>query len=131
MTRPLPPAECDLRVNIADTERCRTLSIRVRQFGEVLVGRIGGVDSVRTLGHGLGGTGTGTGTGTGLGRIPCVLAGVQCLQGLEPGSSPTSGTVFPQVRGFLVFFRVHIVHTLASDLMFRVCGVPETAYSVV
>jgi hypothetical protein len=30
-----------------------------------------------------------------------------------------------------VFLRVHIVHTLASDLMFRVCGVPETAYSVV
>ena len=30
-----------------------------------------------------------------------------------------------------MFFRVHIVHTLASDLMFRVCGVPETAYSVV
>ena len=24
-----------------------------------------------------------------------------------------------------MFFRVHIVHTLASDLMFRVCGVPE------
>jgi hypothetical protein len=35
------------------------------------------------------------------------------------------GHVFSLVRGFLVFFRVHIVHTLASDLMFRVCGVPD------
>jgi hypothetical protein len=44
------------------------------------------------------------------------------IQVLEPGSSPTSGTVFPQVRSLLVYFRVHIVHTPASDLMFRVCG---------
>jgi hypothetical protein len=44
---------------------------------------------------------------------------------LECSSSPTSGTVFPQVRGLLWFFRVHIVHTLASDLMFRVCVVPD------
>ena len=81
------------------------------------MGRIGGVDSVHTLIHGLGRT------GAGLGRIPYVLVGVQCLQGLEPGSSPTSGTVFCRSGAFLVFFRVHIVHTLASDLMFRVCGV--------
>ncbi|MCB5291808.1 aromatic-ring-hydroxylating dioxygenase subunit beta [Arthrobacter sp. SO3] len=47
------------------------------------------------------------------------------IQGLEQGSSPTSGTVSPQVRGFFVFLRVHIVHTLASDLMFWVCGVPD------
>ena len=53
------------------------------------MGRFGGVDSVHTLGRGLGRT------GAGLGRIPYVLAGVQCLQGLEPGSSPTSGTCFP------------------------------------
>ena len=44
---------------------------------------------------------------------------------MEPGSSPTSGTVFPQVRGFLLFLRVDSVHTLASDLMLRVCGVPD------
>ena len=47
------------------------------------------------------------------------------LQGLEPGLRPTSGTVFPHVRGFLVSVRVHIVHTLSSELMFRVCGVPD------
>jgi len=33
--------------------------------------------------------------------------------------------VFPQVRGFLLFLRVDSVHTLASDLMLRVCGVPD------
>ena len=86
--------------------------------------RVGGVDSVHTLGHGLGRT------GAGLGRIPHVSAGVQCLQGLEPGSSPTSGTCFPCSGAFGWFFSVHIVHTLASELMFRVCGVPETACSV-
>ena len=83
------------------------------------------VDSVHTLGPGLGRT------GAGLARIPYVWAGVQCLQGLEPGSSPTSGTVFPQVRSFLVFLRVDSVHTLASDLMFGVCGSRKTTYSVV
>ena len=70
-----------------------------------------GVDSVHTLGPGLGLT------GAGLARIPYVSAGVQCLQGLEPGSSPTSGTVFSLFRGFSVYFRVHSVHTLATDLI--------------
>ena len=51
-----------------------------------------GVHNVHTLGFGSGRT------GAGLGRIVDVSGGVQCLQGLEPGSSPTSGTVFPQVR---------------------------------
>ena len=87
--------------------------------GGAETGKKEGVHNVHTLGFGSGRT------GAGLARIPYVSAGVQCLQGLEPGSSPTSGTVFPQVRGFLVFFRVHIVHTLASDLMFRVCGAPD------
>ena len=78
------------------------------------------MDSVHTLGLGLGRTGAGQA------RIPYVLAGVQCLQGLEPGSSPTSGTVFPQVRGlFGVSSCEQCPHTLASDLMFRVCGVPD------
>ena len=34
----------------------------------------------------------------GLGRIAYVFWTSQCFQGLECGSSPTSGTVFPQVR---------------------------------
>ncbi|MDQ0769326.1 hypothetical protein QF031_002075 [Pseudarthrobacter defluvii] len=33
------------------------------------------------------------------GRIPHVFAGLQCLQGLESGSSPTSGTTDRLVRG--------------------------------
>jgi hypothetical protein len=75
-----------------------------------------GVRNVHTLGFGSGRT------GAGLGRIAEVFGGVAETQGLESGSSPTSGTVFPLFRGLLVFFRVHIVHILASDLMFRVCG---------
>jgi hypothetical protein len=38
--------------------------------------------------------------------------------------------VFCLFRGLFCVFRVDSVHTVASDLMFRVC-VPETAYSVV
>ena len=55
------------------------------------MGKNEGVHNVHTLGFGSGRT------GAGLGRIGDVSGGVQCLQGLEPGSSPTSGTVFPQV----------------------------------
>ncbi len=35
------------------------------------------------------------------------------------------GHVFSLVRGFLVFLCVDSVHTLASDLIFRVYGVPD------
>ena len=69
-----------------------------RLLGPARNGQSEGVHIVHTLGFGSGRT------GAGLGRIPYVWAGVPCLQGLEPGSSPTSGTVFPQVRGFLVLF---------------------------
>jgi len=48
-----------------------------------------GVYKVHTLGFGSGRTGVGPG------RIPHVSGGVQCLQGQERGSSPTSGTCFP------------------------------------
>ena len=65
------------------------------------------MDSVHTLGLELGST------GAGLGRTPYVSAGVQCLQGLEPGSSPTSGTVFPQVSGFLASESARTVHLWA------------------
>ena len=47
-------------------------------LGETFGGENWGVDSVHTLGPGLGRT------GAGLARIPYVLAGVQCLQGLDP-----------------------------------------------
>ena len=95
MTSLLPLVESDGWVIVVKTENGRTLSLRgAAVWGRPLVGRAGGVDSVHTLGLGLGRT------GAGLGRIAYVSAGVQCLQGLEPGSSPTSGTVFPQVRGF-------------------------------
>jgi len=56
-----------------------------------------GVYKVHTLAFGLGRTAAGSG------RIPYVSAGVQCLQGLECSSSPTSGTAFPLVRGGFCF----------------------------
>jgi hypothetical protein len=110
-----PPAES----NFSGQRRTAPRRCGVRQLaGRPLLRRIGGVDRVHTFAFGLGRTSVGSG------RIPHVSAGAQCLQGLECSSSPTSGTVFPQVRGFLVFLRVDTVHALASDLMFRVCGVP-------
>ena len=89
LTMPPPLVDSDGRVIYGDTEKCRALSGRVRLFGAGLWWEKWGVDSVHTLGHGLGRT------GAGLGRIPYVWAGAQCLQGPEPGSSPTSGTCFP------------------------------------
>ena len=70
------------------------------------VGKKEGVHNVHTLGLGSGRTGAGPG------RIAEVFGGVADIQGLEPGSSPTSGTVFPQVRGlFGVFSCAHCAHS--------------------
>ena len=66
-------------------------------FGLSPQGKKAGVHNVHTPGFGPGRT------GAGLCRIPYVSSGVQCLQGLEPGSSPTSGTVDPLVRGVSCF----------------------------
>jgi hypothetical protein len=52
-------------------------------------GQSEGVHNVHTLGFGSGPA------GAGLGRIAEVFGGVADIQGLEPGSSPTSGTCFP------------------------------------
>jgi hypothetical protein len=52
------------------------------------------VDNVHTFGFGSGRT------SAGLTRIAYVFGSSQCLQGLECGSSPTSGTVFCLFRGF-------------------------------
>ena len=53
-----------------------------------------GVHTVHTLGFRL------ACTGIGPGRIGDVFGGVADFQGLAPGSSPTSGTVFSLFRGF-------------------------------
>ena len=52
-----------------------------------------GVYKVHTFGSGL------ARTSGGLVQIADVFWSSHCFQGLESGSSPTSGTVFPQVRG--------------------------------
>jgi hypothetical protein len=74
--------------------------------GGAEAGKKEGVHNVQTLGFGSGRT------GAGLGRIAEIFGGVAEIQGQEPGSSPTSGTVFPQVRGLLVFFSsAHCAHS--------------------
>jgi hypothetical protein len=60
----------------------------------VKTGQEGGVDTVNRFGGGLGRV------SAGLARIAYVFWSSPCLQGLEYGSSPTSGTVFPQVSAF-------------------------------
>ena len=57
-----------------------------------------GVHNVHTLGFGSGRT------GAGLGRIAELFGGVAAFQGLEPGSSPTSGTCFPCSGAFWCLF---------------------------
>jgi hypothetical protein len=60
-----------------------------------------GVHIVHTLGFGLGRT------SVGLARIGDVFGGSQSFQGPESGSSPTSGTVDPLVRGVFALTCVH------------------------
>jgi hypothetical protein len=75
-----------------------------------------GVWTVHTSGFGLGRTSVGSG------RIPYVSAEAQCSQGLEYSSSPTSGTVFPQVRGgFGASDPVYNVHTPLRGIFMTVC----------
>ena len=102
------------RLNFSTRIKCfwakkrRTLSMRgAAVWGETFGGENRGVDSVHTLGHGLGRT------GAGLARIPYVWAGVECLQGLEPGSSPTSGTRVSAAGGL---FRPPALLTLPTTL---------------
>ena len=61
--------------------------------GSAESGQSEGVHKVHTSGFGS------DRTGAGLGRIAGVCGGVADIQGREDGSSPTSGTVFPQVKG--------------------------------
>ena len=71
------------------------------------MGKNEGVHNVHTLGFGSGRT------GAGLGRIAEVFGGVAEIQGLEPGSSPTPGTVFSAGQGPFWGFFVWTVSTLS------------------
>jgi L-2-hydroxyglutarate oxidase LhgO len=59
------------------------------------------VDNVHASGFGSGRT------SAGLGRIAEVFGSSQCLQGRESGSSPTSGTASPLVRGVFALMCGH------------------------
>ena len=98
-TRLQPPLYFFSWIKFFRAKKRRTLSMRgAAVWGRPLVGRELGVWTVSTLW-----VTDWAGTGAGLGRIPHVSAGVQCLQGLEPGSSPTSGTCFPCSGAFWCF----------------------------
>ena len=62
---------------------------------ELEFGKKKDVDNVHTIRFGL------SRIGGGSARTRHVFGTSQCLQGLASGSSPTSGTVFPQVSGVL------------------------------
>jgi hypothetical protein len=92
--------------NCGETPRPRADGRLCSLVGCAKVGKSEGVHIVHTMGFGSGRT------GAGLGRIAEVCGGVAEVQGLEPGSSPTSGTVFPQVSGFLGFCScAHCAHS--------------------
>lgn len=79
------------KTNRAPSVGERGLSLRAAQNGQFW-----GVHIVHTSGGGL------ARTGGGPGRIGDVSGSSQFLQGLEPGSSPTSGTKNPSSEGFLL-----------------------------
>ena len=72
---------------------CRTWMIAVVPVRCTRSGQKEGDHNVHTLGFGSGRTGAGPG------RLAEVCGGVAEVQVLEPGSSPTSGTVFPLFKG--------------------------------
>ena len=72
--------------------------------------------NVHTLGFGFGCT------GIGLVRIGDVFGGGADFQGLAPGSSPTSGTVFSLFKGVLASECAHFVHLWAPSGAFFIAG---------
>ena len=119
MTRLLPPVESGVRVNYVDTEMPHPVSSGAADWGRPWWGR-SGVWTLSTLW-----------VSDWVGLVPD-WAGFRMFQressvckGWNPVRVPPRAQCFRRSAVFLVFFRVHFVHTLASDLMFRVCGVPE------
>jgi hypothetical protein len=84
---PVPEVGSSYRREIASKTQLRRPDGRLSSPVGGRTGQKGGVHNVHTLGFGSGRT------GAGLGRIADVCGGVADLLGLEPGSSPTSGTV--------------------------------------
>ena len=90
-------------------------------FPSVLLpqGSKGGVHNVHTLGFGSGRT------GAGLGRIAEFGGSGGFARAGTRFESHLGHSVFARSGAFWCFFHVDSVHTFASDLMFRVCGVPD------
>ncbi|MET3949099.1 hypothetical protein ABIB49_003825 [Arthrobacter sp. UYCu512] len=106
---PVPETHSSCRSEIAPKTQLLRPDGRLGSLvGGAEVGKKEGVHNVHTLGFGSGRI------SAGLGRIAEVFGRVAENQGLEPGSSPTSGTVFPQVRGVFGAFFVWTVSTLSA-----------------
>ncbi len=102
--RPSHSSECRYTENGNDA---RNLHARLIRKGYKAKKR--GVDSVNTISVGLGRT------GAGLARTRHVFGSSQCFQGSECGSSPTSGTAFPLVRGVFALTCVQSLWWRPSD----------------
>ena len=120
MTRLLPPVESDGQVTYVDTEKCRTLSGRVRLFGGGLGGGEVGVWTVSTLWVADWAVAVPDWAG-----FRMFWRESSACKGWILVRVPPRAQCFRRSGAFFVFLRVHIVHTPASDLIFRVCGVPE------
>jgi len=64
-------------------------------------------------------------TPAGLARIAYVFGSSQWLQGLESGSSPTSGTRYPSSEGFSLLMCVHWPYAGPSDTGRGLCLAPR------
>ncbi len=116
-TRLQPPLNFSGGIKLFRARKRRTLSMRGGGLGEASGGENLGVWTVSTLWVTDWAVPVPDWTGFLMfGRESSVC------RGLNPVRVPPRAQCFRMSEGFLVFFRVHIVHTLASDLMLRVWG---------
>ena len=108
MTRLQPRLDFSSRIKFFRAKKRRTLSMRgAAVWGRPLVGRSGGVDSVHTLGLGLGRT------GAGLGRIPYVFGGSPVFARAGTRFESHLGHVFSLFRGLWASECAQTVHLWA------------------
>ena len=114
---PVTEAYSSYRIEFGGRTQLPRLHGRLSSLGRgAEVGKKEGVHNVHTLGFGLGRS------GTGLGRIADVCGGVAAFQVLNPVRVPPRAQCCCRSGAFCGIFRVHIVHTPASDPIFGVCG---------
>ena len=123
--RSMPQARLESRIVCQHNKEPHPFNVGCGRSLESLKRQIRGrVDNVNTFGFGLGRR------SAGLGRIRYVFWSSLCLQGLECGSSPTSGTVDPLVRGVFPLPCVQSLWWRPPDASGAGCGLAAAvAYS--